>query len=121
MEPEAQRVRERSNAGRRNLFVCPRCLAVAVTVDRDRGLTPPAIACVRCGRAFARSLGYPEEAALHEAMYEFYAPDAEEVDRLKAAGQLARLEWVARGGLLLRRRAVVRMAPPPSQDEREGP
>lgn len=94
--------------GRENVYTCEKCGGLTVTIDVDEGVTPFMLKCRASGRqgdcdGFARSSFYPKGPRpphMPAPSWEWYRPDAEEVERLSDAMR----EHVRQGGLCIRKR-----------------
>lgn len=84
--------------GRKNIYTCEWCQRNVVTVDRDDGVTPFLIDCLFGCRAVMKSSFYRVPQGL-TAEYEWYKPDAEEIDKMTPAMR----QHVEQGGLDLRK------------------
>lgn len=90
--------------GKKNAYICKECNRFIVTVDVDDGVTPFMIKCRAkpdCpGTMYSRC--YQIDQTLRPT-FEWYAPDKEEIERLKAdgQGQVVR-DHIKRGGLMIR-------------------
>lgn len=115
------------SAGEKNAYWCPACRGYIVTIDRDEGTTPMFLACRVKGEpgpdnpcdGIMRSMIYPEEPwgattgygheIPTEPTWEWYAPTGVELKRLqkkarqRGGADADTLDYVQRGGLLLRR------------------
>jgi hypothetical protein len=95
--------------GRHNIYFCPTCRQQHVTIDRDAGVTPMAIACAEFGTSCygqAQSAAYPIGADELSPTHEWVTPTVEERNDLRRRSEHAMLDHVMRGGLMLRRIVV---------------
>jgi hypothetical protein len=92
--------------GKENIYSCPRCGGIVVTIDRDKGTTPMFLTCGKynrggCGYTMMHSHGYPagpRPAHIPPPTHEWYRPDDNELYHHRTAV----LEYVRKGGLFLR-------------------
>ena len=94
-------------AGSVNVYTCQKCKGFTVTVDLVEGVTPFMIRCR--AKQFMGGIcdgmaesGFYRQPAPAAPAWEWYRPDAEEIERL----DLGTREHVKQGGLLLRARAA---------------
>lgn len=107
-------------ANRKNAYYCEDCRGYIVTVDVDAGVTPMFLACRVLGeptdtantcKGTSKSMMYPDEPWPEhdghgtpiptEPTWEWYRPDGRETRELDSGS----FEHVAKGGLLLRKKA----------------
>ena len=88
------------DAGKVNVYICPKCKKKHVTRNRNAGVTPFMIDCENpdCDE-MARSCFYKVPQSLPPA-YEWYSPNTEE----RKGMSVQTLDHVEIGGLLLRKR-----------------
>lgn len=112
----AQRLTERileiqgTLSGRYNGYLCEKCDKGFLTLDIDRGITPPFTPCfaTKGCQGFAHSMGYPDgppPARFGDPIIYWYKPSEEEYNTLSVEMQ----EYVRRGGLV---RKATEAAPP---------
>lgn len=100
------------DAERLNAYRCPTCGKFTVTADVDDGTTPATLGCRATPgcTGMAYSLGYPDADRWPAAVprtpgWEWYAPDAAAMQRVRHQGG-AMWAHVSAGGLMIRRRTV---------------
>lgn len=103
----------------KNAYWCGECQRYTVTIDRHKGVTPMFLACRAAGvgpghpdnpcRGMSQSMMYPDEPwpidhpdLTAGPTWEWYAPDAAELKRLRKKDAES-FEHVMKGGLLLRK------------------
>ena len=95
--------------GSENVYTCPECGGLTVTVDIDVGVTPFLLGCRASGRegdcgGLAESAFYPagkRPSHIPEPVWEWYRPTDAEVEKMSPAMQ----EHIHAGGLDIRLRS----------------